>query len=56
MHTLGALKAFFESKKIKIKEFSGWYLIVKNDRWSMFDGEYYVNGVLIDRKNISKFY
>ena len=56
MHTLVALKTFFESKNIKITEFGGWYIIVKDDRWAMVADEYYVNNVLIDRKDILKFY
>jgi hypothetical protein len=56
MHSLSELKSFFEQNNVKVKEFSGWYLIVKKDKWTMLDDEYYVNGDLIKRKEIGKFY
>lgn len=31
-------------------------MIVKGDRWTMSDDQYYVNNVIINRKDIQKFY
>jgi hypothetical protein len=50
MNTLGDLKKFFESHKIKVTDFCGWSFTSKGDRWTMDGGIYYKNGTAVDEK------
>jgi len=52
MHTLSELKALFLQNDHKIKEFSGWYLIVGKDRYTMLNDQYHLNGEIIKRKDL----
>jgi len=53
MNSLSELKSLILERGHKIKEFSGWYLIVGKDRYTMLDGEFYLNKERIAKKDLS---
>jgi len=55
MSSLTALCSLFEQKRIRVTEFGGWYIVVGKDRWTMFDDQIYLNGILINNKDIQKY-
>jgi hypothetical protein len=44
MNSLSELKEYLLKEKIQIKEFSGWYLKIGDDTWTMFNSVFYCNG------------
>jgi len=52
MYTLVELKKVFEEHGHKINHWEGWRLIVGKNSYTILDNEYYVNGVIIKRKDL----
>ena len=52
MHSLSELKQIFEERGFKIKKWEGWILVVGKDKYTMLNDEYYINNILIKRKEL----
>jgi hypothetical protein len=52
MHSLSDLRDLLVERGYKIKEFGGWYLDVGKDRYTMLDGDYYLNKNRLTKKEL----
>ena len=52
INCLSDLRKAFESCGKKIKEFGGWYMLVGKDKYTMLDGDIYLNNIKITRKEL----
>ena len=50
MHSLSELKALLEAHGIVVSKSVGYQFNVKKDIWTMLDGNYYCNGVVVKPK------
>ena len=55
LHDLKSLKKHLLHNGVEIKSYDGAFLTTKKgDVWGLFDDQFYMNGVLVDRKTIFK--
>ena len=53
MHSITELKKYFQEQNVKIiLEQPGAFLTTKHGRWGLAGDEYYLDHVLIERKNL----
>lgn len=52
MHSLRELNDFLVEKGIKVKEYCGWYLTVGKERYTMLDGDFYINKERFTKKEL----